>query len=64
MYVTVCAMSKRRNAIHQDTMDHVLDKLSYMREELVAIERSLERMQAAKPERGKDNLKNSGRPKE
>jgi len=58
------AMSKRPNAIHQDTMDHVLDKVSYMREELLAIERSLERMQAAKPEREKDSLKNSSRRKE
>ena len=64
MYVTVCTMSKRRNAIHQDTIDNVLDKLSCMREELVAIERSLERMQAAKPDQGKDILKNSGRPTE
>jgi hypothetical protein len=64
MCVSVGAMSKRRNAIHQDTMEHVLDKVSYMREELLAIERSLERMQAAKPERDKANLKNSSRPKE
>jgi len=56
-------MSKRRNAIHQDTINNVLDKVSYMREELVAIERSLERIQAAKPERRKDTFKNSGRPK-
>jgi hypothetical protein len=58
------AMSKRHNAIHHDTMDHVLDKVSYMREELLAIERSLERMQAVKPEREKDRLKNSSRRKE
>jgi hypothetical protein len=46
------------------TPDHVLDKVSCVREELLAIERSLERMQAAKPEREKDRLKNSSRRKE
>ena len=64
MYVTVRLMSKRHSAVHKDTIEDVLDKVSLMREELVAIERSLERMQMAKPERGKDNGDNSGRPKE
>jgi len=57
-------MSKPRGAIRGDTIEKVLDKVSYMREELVAIERSLERMQAAKPSPGKDTFNSSRRPKE
>src|SRR5947209_17915543 len=43
------AMSKRRCSVfHEDTIEKLLDRVSYMREELIAIERSLERMQIAK----------------
>ena len=48
------AMSKRRCSVfHEDTLEKLLDRVSYMREELIAIERSLERMQIAKLARGK-----------
>jgi len=48
-------MSKRRRStIHEDTIDSLLDRLSDMREEVLAIERSLERIQAAKLEQGKN----------
>ena len=50
MYVKLHFMSKRHRAVHKDTIEDLLDKVSLMREELVAIERSLERMQMAKPE--------------
>jgi len=33
---------------HDDSIDKVLDRLNDMREELVSIERSLERIQASK----------------
>ncbi len=47
-------MSKRRCSVfHEDTIEKLLDRVSYMREELIAIERSLERMQIAKLARGK-----------
>src|SRR5438445_4579101 len=43
------AMSKGRcSAFHEDTIERLLDRVSYMCEELIAIERSLERMQIAK----------------
>jgi hypothetical protein len=34
---------------HDDSIDNVLDRLNHMREELVSLERSLERIQAAQP---------------
>jgi hypothetical protein len=40
--------------IHEDTIDTLLDRISDMREELLSIERSLERIQAVKLEPGKD----------
>ena len=33
--------------IHEDTLDSLLDRIAILREELVSIERSLERMKAA-----------------
>jgi hypothetical protein len=33
--------------IHEDTLDSLLDRIGILREELVSIERSLERMKAA-----------------
>jgi hypothetical protein len=43
-----------RRKIHEDTLDELLDRLGNVREELLGIERSLERMKAAKLEQGKD----------
>lgn len=40
---------KRLHRIHEDTGEGLLDKLGNMREMLVSIERSLERMQPIKP---------------
>jgi hypothetical protein len=46
-------MSKRpRYNFREDTIDNLLDVLSNMREEILSVERSLERMQA-KTEQGK-----------
>jgi hypothetical protein len=45
---------RRRTNIREDGIDKILDRLCDMREELLAIERSLERVQAAKLEQGKD----------
>jgi hypothetical protein len=45
-------MSKRpRNNFREDTIDNLLDVLSNMREEILSVERSLERIHA-KPELG------------
>jgi hypothetical protein len=44
----------RRRSDFADTIDNLLDRLGNMREEMVAIERSLERINAAKREPGKD----------
>jgi len=53
-------MSKRRrNKFREDTIDNVLDALSIMREEILSVERSLERIQA-KPEQGKDAFGKDG----
>jgi len=53
-------MSKRRcSAFHEDTIERLLDRVSYMREELIAIERSLERMQIAKLTRRKGTGNNA-----
>jgi hypothetical protein len=49
------AMGKRLGStVREDTVDNLLDRLSLMREEILAIERSLERIQDAKLEQGKD----------
>jgi hypothetical protein len=48
-------MGKRLGStVREDTIDNLLDRLSVMREEILAIERSLERIQDAKLEQGKD----------
>jgi hypothetical protein len=48
-------MGKRTpSKVREDTIDNLLDRLSAMREEILAIERSLERIQVAKVEHGKD----------
>jgi hypothetical protein len=53
-------MSKRpRNNFREDTIDNLLDVLSNMREEILSVERSLERIQA-KPEQGKDGFGKDG----
>jgi hypothetical protein len=39
-------MAERRRGIHEDSIETLLDKVSGMREELLSIERSLERLQA------------------
>jgi len=44
------------STVREDTIDNLLDMLSSMREEILSVERSLERIQAAKPEQGKDGL--------
>jgi hypothetical protein len=46
---------RRRNNIREEAIDKILDRLCHMREELLAIERSLERVQTAKVEQGKDS---------
>ena len=49
------AMGKRLGStVREDTVDNLLDRLAVMREEILAIERSLERIQDAKLEQGKD----------
>ena len=54
-------MSKRTPSnVREDTVDNLLDRLSVMREEILAIERSLERIQAAKIEHGKDGSGKDG----
>ena len=54
-------MGKRpRSTVREDTVDNLLDRLSVMREEMLAIERSLERIQAAKVEHGKDGSGKDG----
>jgi len=53
-------MGKRLGStVREDTVDNLLDRLSVMREEILAIERSLERIQA-KPEQGKDGFGKDG----
>ena len=53
-------ISKRRsNNFREDTLDNLLDTLSNMREEILSVERSLERIQA-KPEEGKDGFGKDG----
>jgi hypothetical protein len=49
----------QRRKLHKDTLDELLDRLGNVREELMGIERSLERIKAAKLEQGKDE---SGKP--
>ncbi len=44
-----------RSNVREDTVDNLLDILSNMREEILSVERSLERIQA-KREQGKDGL--------
>jgi hypothetical protein len=54
-------MGKRPpSSVREDTVDNLLDRLSAMREEILAIERSLERIQAAKLEQGKDGSGKDG----
>jgi hypothetical protein len=55
-------MDKRPpGSVREDTVDNVLDRLSVVREEILAIERSLERIEAARPEQGKDGSGKDGR---
>jgi hypothetical protein len=55
------AMGKRLGStVREDTVDNLLDRLSVMREEILAIERSLERIQDAKLEQGKDGSGKDG----
>ena len=51
-------MGSRRRKLHEDTLDDLLDRLGNLREELMGIERSLERINAAKVEPGKDKSDN------
>ena len=39
--------------IHDDTLSSLLDRIGILREELVSIERSLERMKAAESQKAK-----------
>ena len=52
-------MKRRGNGFPEDTIDNLLDILSNMREEILSVERSLERIQA-KPEQGKDGFGKDG----
>jgi len=49
----------RRNNFREDTIDNLLDRLSTMREELLSVQRSLERI-LAKREQGKDGFAKDG----
>jgi uncharacterized protein YheU (UPF0270 family) len=40
-------MAKPRPKIHEDTLDSLLDRIGILREDLISIERSLERMKAS-----------------
>jgi uncharacterized protein YheU (UPF0270 family) len=40
-------MAKPRPKIHEDTLDSLLDRIGILREDLISIERSLERIKAA-----------------
>lgn len=51
----------QRRPLHEDTVDNLLDKLSDMREELLSIERSLERAQIASLEHKKAGSRKSSR---
>jgi hypothetical protein len=54
-------MGKRLGStVREDTVDNLLDRLAVMREEILAIERSLERIQDAKLEQGKDGSGKDG----
>jgi hypothetical protein len=54
-------MGKRTPSnVREDTVDNLLDRLSVMREEILAIERSLERIQADKVEHWKDGSGKDG----
>ena len=53
-------MKRRGNGFPEDTIDNLLDMLSNVREEILSVERSLERIQAAKPEQGKDGFGEDG----
>jgi hypothetical protein len=44
----------QRRKLHEDTLDDLLDRLGNVREELMGIERSLERINAATLEQGKE----------
>jgi len=60
LFTTEGVMSKRpRNNFREDTIDNLLDRLSTMREEILSVERSLERIQA-KPEQGRDGFAKDG----
>jgi hypothetical protein len=60
LFTTEGVMSKRpRNNFREDTIDNLLDRLSNMREEILSVERSLERVQA-KREQGKDGSGKDG----
>jgi len=53
-------MSKRRsNNFREDTIDNLLDVLSNMRDEILSVERSLERIQTM-PEQGKGGFGKDG----
>jgi hypothetical protein len=46
--------SPRQPSVHEGEIDVLLDKLCNVREELLSIERSLERIQATKPKKRED----------
>jgi len=52
--------TRRRKNFREDTIDNLLDRLSTMREEILSVQCSLERIQAAKPEQGKDGFGKDG----
>jgi hypothetical protein len=41
------------STVHEDTFESLLDRVGILREELISVERSLERMQAAQKNDGK-----------
>jgi hypothetical protein len=55
--------SPRQPGVHEDKVDVLLDKLCNVREELLSIERSLERMQATKKKGGKTALEKRPAPR-
>ena len=51
---TLDIVGTQRRKLHEDTLDDLLDRLGNVREELMGIERSLERINAATLEQGKE----------
>jgi hypothetical protein len=56
-FVRVRGIVAKMPKIHDDTFNSLLDRIGILREELISIERSLERMKAAGIQKGDGSLK-------